>query len=161
MGGILFIDEAYALVQGENDSFGKEAIDQLVAEMENNRQNLVVILAGYTKDIDEFLKNNQGLRSRVPKDLFFEDYNMEELYEIALSMLKGKNLNPTEDAKQELRARLLVECMRPDFGNDRGVRNIVEKIWRKQNVRIANLLKERGEDITDEMILQVEKEDVM
>lgn len=160
LGGVLFIDEAYSLVQGENDSFGLEAVNELVAEMENKRQNLVVILAGYTDDIDEFLKNNPGLRSRVPKDLFFEDYNMEELYEIALGMLKGKNLSLTEDAKEALRARLFVECMKEDFGNARGVRNIVDKIWREQNVRIANLLKDAAAELTNEMMLQVEKEDI-
>ena len=161
LGGVLFIDEAYALVQGEGDSFGLEAVSELVAEMENNRQNLVIILAGYTNDIDEFLKNNPGLRSRVPKDLFFEDYSMEELYEISLNMLKGKNLIITEEAKQELRARLMTEYLRPDFGNARGVRNIIEQIWRKQNVRIANLLKVSEADITNEMIVLVEKEDVI
>lgn len=161
LGGVLFIDEAYALVQGENDSFGLEAVSELVSEMENNRQNLVIILAGYTDDIDEFLKNNPGLRSRVPKDLFFEDYNMDELYEIARNMLREKNLVITEDAKQELRARLVIECMRSDFGNARGVRNIIEQIWRKQNVRIANLLKVSEADISDEMLVLVEKDDIV
>lgn len=160
LGGILFIDEAYALVQGEGDSFGKEAVDTLVAEIENHRQNLVIILAGYTRDIDEFFKNNQGLRSRVPKDLFFEDYNLDELYRIALAMLESRKLVPTEEAKTALRARIFRESLKADFGNARGVRNMVDSIWRKQNVRIANLLKDTTQVLTDEMLLQVEETDV-
>lgn len=160
LGGILFVDEAYSLVQGEGDSFGKEAVDTLVAEIENNRQNLVIIFAGYSRDIDEFFKNNQGLRSRVPKDLFFEDYNLEELYDIALGMLAGRKLVPTEEAKQELRARIFRESIKEDFGNARGIRNIIDSIWRKQNVRIANLLKGGANEVTDEMLLRVEVTDI-
>ena len=70
LGGVLFIDEAYALVKDESDSFGREAVDTLVAEMENHRDALVVILAGYTGDIDRFLAENQGLRSRVTRTSF-------------------------------------------------------------------------------------------
>ncbi len=160
MGGILFVDEAYSLVQGDGDSFGREAVDALVAEIENNRQNLMIIFAGYSQDMDEFFKNNQGLRSRVPKDLIFEDYNLDELCKIANGMLGRKKLVLTADAEQELRARILKESLQMDFGNARGVRNIVESIWRKQNVRIAGLLKQNAVEVTDEMMFQVEIDDV-
>lgn len=160
MGGILFIDEAYSLCQNKNDSFGHEAVDALVAEIENNRKNFVVIFAGYTDDIDEFFKNNSGLRSRVPKDLIFEDYNLEELYKIATSMIASKKLILAKDA-----AAALINCLEQnyknkDFGNARGVRNIIEAINRKQNVRIAQLLRSNPTEITDEILLTLEAEDI-
>lgn len=161
LGGVLFIDEAYALVQGDGDSFGKEAVDTLVAEIENNRKNLVIIFAGYTHDLDEFFKNNAGLRSRVPKDLFFEDYNLEELYEIALQMLSAQKMRITEDAKQTIRMRLLKETHSTDFGNARGVRNMVEDMKRKQNVRVADLLLKGVDTVSDIQLLTIEAEDVI
>ena len=159
LGGILFIDEAYSLVQGEGDSFGREAVDTLVAEMENNRKNLVVIFAGYTKDLDEFFKNNQGLKSRIPKDLYFEDYNLNELYEIAISMMRAKKLKLTEMAEEALRASLVRNSLKENFGNARGVRNLVDATYRKQNVRIAQLLK-KGTEVSDEILMTIEAEDV-
>lgn len=160
LGGILFVDEAYSLVQGDGDSFGREAVDTLVAEMENNRKNLVVIFAGYTKDLDEFFKNNQGLKSRVPKDLFFQDYNLNELYEIGISMIKSKKLLLTESAEEAFRASLVKNIMTENFGNARGVRNLVDSIQRKQNVRVAQLLKENA-PVSDELLMTIEAEDVM
>lgn len=160
LGGILFIDEAYSLVQGDGDSFGREAVDTLVAEMENNRKNLVVIFAGYTQDLDEFFQNNQGLKSRVPKELFFQDYNLNELYEIGISMMKSKKLLLTEAAEEAFRASLVNNSMMENFGNARGVRNLVDSIQRKQNVRIAQLLKENAE-VSDELLMTIDAEDVM
>lgn len=160
MGGILFIDEAYALVDGPGDSYGLEAVNALVTEMENNRDSLMVILAGYTQELDEFLKQNPGLRSRVPKDLYFADYRPDELYEIALKMLEAQNLVITEEAGEVLRRRLLAESMLSNFGNARGVRNMIESIRRKQNVRIAQLLKADASAVTNEMLVTIEAEDV-
>lgn len=161
LGGILFIDEAYSLVQGENDTFGHEAVDMLVSEMENNRNNLVVIFAGYSQDIDQFFENNQGLRSRVPKDLYFEDYNLEELYQIAVKMLASKNLQCNESVLQELRKNLLEKTMyNSNFGNARGVRNMIDSIQRAQNVRIAKIMREQPEIVTNELLLSVSTEDL-
>ncbi len=160
MGGILFVDEAYSLVQSENDTFGREAVDMLVSEMENNRDNLVVIFAGYSHDIDKFFENNQGLRSRVPKDLIFEDYSLNELFEIAMGMFKSKKLVCTEDAAEVFRMRLLQETScNPNFGNARGVRNIIDSVIRKQNVRIAKLMMENAA-FDDSVLLTIEKEDI-
>ncbi|CAE7775904.1 spoVK, partial [Symbiodinium microadriaticum] len=90
MGGVLFIDEAYALVQGSRDSYGVEAVDTLIKEMEDNRAHLIVILAGYTKEMDDFFNSNPGFRSRVPFSFSFEDYTCPELVQIGQLQLKSK-----------------------------------------------------------------------
>lgn len=160
MGGILFIDEAYSLCQNENDSFGSEAVDALVAEIENNRRNFIVIFAGYTEDIDKFFKNNSGLRSRVPKDLIFEDYSVDDLCRIANAMLDSKSFALTESASNALKICIEDNYKKADFGNARGVRNIVEAIGRRQNVRIAKMLKDNPESVTNEILLTVEASDI-
>lgn len=159
LGGILFIDEAYSLVQDSRDSFGLEAVSELVTQIENNRNNLLVILAGYNQDIDDFLKNNPGLRSRVPVDLTFDDYNLIELNEIALDMLKKKGLKIDEKGEEALRGALLRESLMKDFGNARGVRNLIDKIARNQNVRMAGLLSSNSQ-VTDDELLTVIAEDI-
>lgn len=160
MGGVLFIDEAYALVKDRNDSFGREAVDTLVAEMENHRGALVVILAGYTTDIDRFLKENQGLRSRVTRDLIFADYTTEELLEIFCGLAKGAGVLMEEELLPALRQRILKESGIPDFGNGRGVRNVFEAVCRRRDRRVAALLRE-GEALKDEDFLRITEEDLM
>lgn len=160
LGGILFVDEAYSLVQGEGDSFGKEAVDTLVAEMENHRKHLVVIFAGYSNDLDEFFKNNQGLRSRVPIELYFEDYSQPELYSIALGMIKAKGFTLADEAETKLKTLILAKSMMPDFGNARGVRNLVDGFIRKQNVRMATLLTSSPEQVTNDMLITISIEDI-
>ena len=161
MGGILFVDEAYSLVQSQGDSFGREAVDTLVAEIENNRKNLVVIFAGYSKDMDEFFRNNQGLRSRVPVELIFEDYSEEELFDICNNMLAAKNYHlENEMAKAKLRALIRDKAVRVDFGNARGVRNLVDNIIRKQNVRLAAALQENASQVTNEMLTMITFQDI-
>ncbi len=100
LGGVLFIDEAYSLYRGRDDSFGLEAIDTLVKGMEDHRDSLVVILAGYSREMEEFLTANSGLRSRFPNIIEFPDYTAEELLKIAKSITKGKGyrLDPACDA---------------------------------------------------------------
>ena len=90
LGGVLFIDEAYSLSRGKDDSFGLEAIDTLVKGMEDHREDLVVILAGYSREMEDFLKANSGLRSRFPNMIEFPDYTARELLEITKSIVKGK-----------------------------------------------------------------------
>lgn len=160
MGGILFIDEAYSLVKGEGDTFGKEAVDTLVSEMENNRNNLIVIFAGYSRDLDEFFKNNQGLKSRVPIELVFEDYTEEELFEISCKMIAANNYTLNEMSKQKLREFLKKESAKADFGNARGARNVVEACIRNQNDRIAAALCDPESVVTDEMLTVIEEFDI-
>ncbi len=91
LGGVLFIDEAYSLSRGKDDSFGLEAIDTLVKGMEDHREDLVVILAGYSREMEDFLKANSGLRSRFPNMIEFPDYTARELLEITKSIVKGRD----------------------------------------------------------------------
>ena len=159
LGGILFVDEAYALCQGENDSFGKEAVDTLVAEMENRRDSLIVIFAGYSSDIDRFFENNQGLQSRVPIALDFEDYSVEEMFSIMKYMLAKNGLALSGEAEPAARALIAQKAAGGNFGNARGVRNLVDDFIRRQNVRIAAMTA-RGENISNETLTSILPEDI-
>lgn len=139
LGGLLFIDEAYSLARGGERDFGKEAIDTLVKAMEDKRDSLVVVLAGYPRPMEEFLQANPGLRSRFPITISFPDYSDIELYKIALGMLEQRDYRLTAGAQQEL-----VRCIRrlrqgdpATFGNARAVRNLVEQVIRRQAVRLV------------------------
>src|SRR5699024_6660039 len=101
-GGILFIDEAYSLARGGERDFGKEAIDMLVAHMENNRQSFILILAGYPRQMNYFLQTNPGLRSRFPFMIDFPDYTPSELIEIAKIMVKNRDYYLTKPAEVKL-----------------------------------------------------------
>ncbi|NMB20570.1 MAG: AAA family ATPase [Firmicutes bacterium] len=144
-GGLLFIDEAYSLARGGGRDFGKEAIDTLVKAMEDQRDRLVVILAGYPRPMEEFLATNPGLRSRFPVTIAFPDYSDIELYKIALGMLKDREYTLTAHAEQELirEIRRIRNGDPATFGNARAVRNLVEQLMRRQAVRLA-----RKQDIT-------------
>lgn len=160
-GGILFIDEAYSLIQGENDSFGHEAVDTLVAEMENNRKNMVVIFAGYSRELEEFFANNAGLKSRVPVELYFDDYSLDELMIIAFSSLKKKGMNIKDaDVAVALKEKVGGLYQEVDFGNARGVRNIIERLIRVQNMRIASMLNSE-QSISDEAITEITLGDIV
>ena len=156
-GGILFIDEAYSLVKDSRDSFGKEAVDTLIKEMEDNRESLVVILAGYSDTMEAFFAiANPGLKSRVPTELNFEDYSIEELMMIAKGMIKKNYHTITEDAYEALKDIISSEMNQENFGNARNVRNIVEKIERNQMARVSKLLNE----LTNEELTTIIREDV-
>ena len=136
MGGVLFIDEAYTLARGGEQDFGKESIDTLVKAMEDNRNNLVVILAGYTDEMEQLLKTNSGLRSRIANNVIFEDYNINELIEIAQCMLQEKNYKLEEGLLPHLANVLDSKQLKgkTDIGNARMVRNIIESAIRKHAV---------------------------
>lgn len=140
-GGILFIDEAYSLARGGEKDFGKEAIDTIVKTMEDQRSNLVVILAGYSAPMEDFLETNPGLRSRFPIIIRFPDYTTFELFRIAEQMLQQREYQLSKAARRKLLA-MIEELKRTDsvnFGNARTIRNIIEKAIRKQAVRLVNL----------------------
>lgn len=128
LGGVLFIDEAYSLYRGKDDSFGLEAIDALVKGIEDYRDDLLVILAGYTKEMNEFLTSNSGLKSRFPNIIEFPDYTAEELLQITKSIAKGKQYRLHEDCDQKLLNYFeAVQSTRAaDAGNGRLARNLVE-----------------------------------
>ena len=137
LGGVLFIDEAYSLARGGEKDFGKEAIDALVKAMEDNKNNLILILAGYRNEMDWFMQTNPGLRSRFPIHIDFPDYTIEELLSIAESMLKTRQYELTSDARDALRFMLQgILNTHPYAGNARLVRNMIELTIRKQAVRL-------------------------
>ncbi|MBR0473438.1 MAG: AAA family ATPase [Erysipelotrichaceae bacterium] len=140
MGGILFIDEAYSLYRGNNDSFGLEAIDTLVKAMEDNRDDLIVILAGYTREMKEFLESNSGLASRFPNQIEFPDYTAEELYQITEIQAKSKGYKLDGAIKEPLTeyfAKIQASNAQRS-GNGRLARNVVEEAIIHQSKRIIN-----------------------
>ena len=139
LGGVLFIDEAYSLYRGEQDSFGLEAIDTLVKGMEDHRDELVVILAGYTKEMETFLTANSGLASRFPNNIEFPDYTADELLQITHVLAKNKGYQLSEACEEPLRnyyARKQAEDART-AGNGRLARNTLEKAIFHQSRRLV------------------------
>jgi len=149
LGGVLFIDEAYALNGSSGNDFGQEAIDTILNAMEDHRDDLVVIAAGYDALMDRFIHSNPGLESRFNRFLHFEDYSPEELLEIfKLRCAKGC-YQLEEDAESLVRDFLRQENSDPEsFGNARGVRNIFEKLLVAQAGRLAALETVTREDLT-------------
>lgn len=140
LGGIMFIDEAYTLAQGGEKDFGKEAIATIVKVMEDNRDNIVIILAGYSYEMEKFLRTNPGLRSRFPIHIDFDDYNAEELFLIAMQMYAERDYELTNGCRWKLKNHLneFVRQRHPHSGNARYVRNMVEKSVRLQALRIVD-----------------------
>lgn len=161
LGGILFIDEAYSLARGGEKDFGKEAIDTLVKAMEDHKNELVLILAGYPKEMDGFLELNPGLRSRFPLKICFPDYSGSELIEIAECMAAKRQYKLTPRASYKL-AFLLEKTKERDgdnFGNARAVRNLLERAIRRQALRVVEMERPDREDlmtITGEDIVEGE-----
>jgi len=141
LGGVLFIDEAYALAGQGQYNYGNEAIEVILKNMEDNRGKFAVIVAGYPGNMETFLKMNPGLKSRFDKTLVFKDYKPETLYEILLQMLNEEDLTPDKKAEKHLREYIKKLYDRRDkyFGNARTVRKIVEESIRKQNLRMASV----------------------
>ncbi|HQA50560.1 MAG TPA: AAA family ATPase [Syntrophomonadaceae bacterium] len=140
LGGIMFIDEAYTLAQGGEKDFGREAVATLVKAMEDHRDNLVIILAGYSYEMERFLRSNPGLRSRFPIHINFPDYNVDELLSIAVQMYTERDYELTCSARWKLKYHLqeFVRHRHPHSGNARYVRNLVEKSIRRQALRIVD-----------------------
>ena len=139
LGGVLFIDEAYSLYRGEQDSFGLEAIDTLVKGMEDHRDELVVILAGYTGEMETFLTANSGLASRFPNKIEFPDYTADELLDITNVLARGKGYRLAESCMEPLRGyyeRRQAEDART-AGNGRLARNTLEKAIFNQSRRLV------------------------
>lgn len=159
IGGVLFIDEAYSLTRdmGTND-FGGEAVDTLVKLMEDNRNNLVVIVAGYKKEMKQFLTSNTGLISRFNRFIEFEDYTDEELLLILKSQCEKAGLKMEEEAFDEVKNKLgdLTGEKRASFGNARGIRNVFERILVKQANRLMSMEKPTKEQLSCITIKEVE-----
>ena len=138
MGGVLFIDEAYALAQ-KDDAFGQEAIDTVLKAMEDHRDDLVVIVAGYTKPMEKFINSNPGLKSRFNKYIEFPDYTIDELEAIFYRNCQKYDYIVEEEAKKQIRARIIGRKMmrQENFANAREVRNMFEDIITNQARRVA------------------------
>ena len=139
LGGILFIDEAYSLGRGGEKDFGKEAIDTLVKHMEDKQHEFILILAGYSREMDYFLTLNPGLQSRFPLVIDFPDYNINQLMEIGEMMLKEKEYTLSHEAEKKLRDHLhwVKSTVSPTgFSNGRFIRNVIEKSIRAQAMRL-------------------------
>ncbi|WP_124115294.1 AAA family ATPase [Paenibacillus xylanexedens] len=157
MGGILFIDEAYSLARGGEKDFGKEAIDTLVKVMEDKSDDLIIILAGYPIEMDDFLQINTGLPSRFPIQINFDDYSTEELMLIALKMSSEKDYNFTSEAGVKLKQIIQEEKnLRIHFSNARYVRNVIEKAIRHQAVRLMK----RRENISRQSLMEITARDI-
>lgn len=142
IGGVLFIDEAYALVNQENgNDFGHEAIEALLKDMEDNRKDLVVIVAGYTKLMDKFIHSNPGLESRFNRYMYFEDYVPDQLFQILQMQCKKNGYVMTPETEAFCRKDLadLYENRDENFGNGRDVRNLFENAITRQSNRLAKL----------------------
>ena len=157
MGGILFIDEAYTLApKSQDDAYGQEAIDTILKAMEDHRDDLIVIVAGYPKLMDNFIHSNPGLESRFNKYIFFEDYNPEELYGIFLSMCENSSLKLDSKADEYLKGLCedIYNTRGDNFSNARQIRNIFENVLTAQANRLADDL-----DISDEELMTILLED--
>ena len=156
MGGVLFIDEAYALNGKSENDFGQEAIDTVLKAMEDHRDDLVVIVAGYTDLMEKFIHSNPGLESRFNRFLLFPDYTTDEMMAI-FKMRCGKGYVLTAEAEPLVRDYIAEESAAGDsFGNARGVRNIFEHILVAQNNRLAKM-----ENVTRDDLMALTADDVL
>jgi AAA+ superfamily predicted ATPase len=138
-GSVLFIDEAYSLVDDKDGLFGDEAINTIVQEMENNREDMVVIFAGYPDKMEGFLQKNPGLRSRIAFHVPFADYSPEELVDITRLLAQDKKITLAPDAEDKLLPIFAAHSEHDDFGNGRFARNLLEKAQMKQASRLLAL----------------------
>ncbi len=156
LGGVLFIDEAYALTNKTTNDFGQEAVDTLLKAMEDNRDKLVVIVAGYTELMHEFVKSNPGLESRFNRFLHFDDYTADELLAIFKLNCKKNAYELAPEADNILKTILAFESLNVEgFGNARGVRNLFEKAIVEQANRLA-----KSDNITKETLMLLTNEDI-
>lgn len=167
-GSVLFIDEAYSLCDDRSGSYGDEAVNTIVQEMENNRDDMVVIFAGYPKKMNDFLDRNPGLKSRIAFHVNFEDYTAEELLSIVHLMAKNNEHKLADDVDETLLPFLERVCKKPNFGNGRFARNLIEGALFGQALRLTRqnfntmtmddivTLKARDFDLTEDDTLEEE-----
>jgi len=156
LGGVLFIDEAYSLTSKSENDFGNEAIDTLLKAMEDHREDLVVIVAGYDGLMDEFIHSNPGLESRFNRYMHFDDYSIDEMLAILDMQLKKGQFALEDDARDAVKDYILASNTSSiSFGNARGIRNIFEKLLVEQANRLS-----KSDNITKEQLMRITKEDV-
>nr|WAK84885.1 rubisco expression protein [Amicula sp. isolate GU52X-4 cfCalB7] len=159
MGGVLFIDEAYYLYKPDNErDYGAEAIEILLQVMENQRDDLVVILAGYKEPMDKFYESNPGLSSRIANHIDFPDYTVDELLKIAKIMLEEQQYQLTADAEVALTNYIKKRKEKPLFANARSVKNALDRARMRQANRIFD---SRGQVLTKKELVNLEAEDIL
>ena len=159
MGGVLFIDEAYYLYKPDNDrDYGAEAIEILLQVMENQRDDLVVILAGYKEPMDKFYESNPGLSSRIANHIDFPDYSVEELLKIAQLMLEEQQYQLTYDAEVALINYIQKRKEKPLFANARSIKNALDRARMRQANRIFD---SRGQILTKKELVNLEASDIL
>ncbi len=159
MGGVLFIDEAYYLYKPDNErDYGSEAIEILLQVMENQRDDLVVILAGYKEPMDKFYESNPGLSSRIANHIDFPDYTVEELLKIAKLMLEEQQYQLTPDAEIALESYIKKRKEKPLFANARSVKNALDRARMRQANRIFD---SRGQILTKKELVNLEAADIL
>ena len=158
MGGVLFIDEAYYLYRPENErDYGQEAIEILLQVMENQRDDLVVILAGYRDRMDTFFQSNPGMSSRIAHHLDFPDYSRDELLQIGERMLSGMNYGMTPSASEAFAEYLTLRLAQPHFANARSVRNALDRMRLRQASR---LFADRDRELSREDLSTLDAADI-
>lgn len=156
-GGVLFIDEAYSLCDAYENGYGDEAINTIVQEMENHRDDVIVIFAGYPAPMKQFLKRNPGMLSRIAYQVEFEDYTTDELCDITKLMLKNKQMTITDSAMTKLRTTYESACHSADYGNGRFVRKLLEDA----EMNLAERLMQLNEaDLSLQLISTIEECDI-
>ena len=159
MGGVLFIDEAYYLYKPDNErDYGAESIEILLQVMENQRDDLVVILAGYKEPMDKFYESNPGLSSRIANHIDFPDYSVEELLQIAKLLLEEQQYQLTLNAETALMQYILKRKEKPLFANARSVKNALDRARMRQANRIFD---SRGQVLTKRELVNLEAEDIL
>jgi probable Rubsico expression protein CbbX len=157
MGGVLFIDEAYYLYKPDNErDYGQEAIEILLQVMENQRDDLVVILAGYADRMAKFYESNPGFRSRVAHHIDFPDYSDAELLHIAEMMLEQQNYKFSPPARKAMGDYIAHRRAQPHFANARSIRNALDR----SRLRHANRLLDADGEVTPEMLSTIEEPDI-
>ena len=159
MGGVLFIDEAYYLYKPDNErDYGQEAIEILLQVMENQRDEIVVVLAGYKEPMDKFFESNPGLSSRIANHIDFPDYTVEELLKISKIMLDDQQYQLTPDAEVAFGQYIQLRKERPLFANARSIKNALDRARMLQANRIFD---SRGQVLTKKELVNLEAEDIL
>jgi len=157
MGGVLFIDEAYYLYRPENErDYGQESIEMLLQIMENQREDLVVILAGYQDRMETFFQHNPGFRSRIAHHINFPDYTMDELTTIAELMLRERNYVFDDESRKAFVEYLELRRKQPHFANARSVRNAIDRMKLRQASRIVT----HGGSVFKEELMRIDAADI-
>lgn len=159
MGGVLFIDEAYYLYKPDNErDYGSEAIEILLQVMENQRDELVVVLAGYKQPMDKFYESNPGLSSRIANHIDFPDYSTEELMKIAKLMLEDQQYQLTPEAERAFMQYIDRRRKKPLFANARSIKNALDRARMRQANRI---FESRGQVLTKKELVNLEAQDIL